>query len=167
MSELDRLLELNARLGLVPKGSTTDELRRNAAAFTNAAAQLLHADGWGRIRKPHGENVDGLDVDKLQHRTTLHVVDIVIAAGAPNARVGWQDVGPIGNPASFVEVAPAGPLPVPQPPPPGDTADALVEVAEAIDSLTLSQGTLIQILRGLLDEIQGIRRALDQIAGRS
>lgn len=118
--ELIRLRELNDRLRLVPKGTSVDELERNASAFTHEAAKLLHGEGWRRIRKTEGKNVDGLDIDKLVNAQTFALRDLIIAAGANNATVGWLDVGTFTDTSRFVEVKPdppkPAPVPVPEPP---------------------------------------------------
>lgn len=117
-NELERLRALNHELQLVPKGTTVDELERNASAFTNAAAKMLAFEGWRRILKTVGKNVDGLDIDKLVNVDTFECRDIVISAGASNATVGWLDAGRFTDASRFVAVWPElKPSPPPSPPP--------------------------------------------------
>lgn len=138
MDELTRLRELNDRLRLVPKGNTVDELERNASAFTNESAKLLHAEGWRRIRKTEGKNVDGLDIDKLVNVHTFELRDIVISAGAPNATVGWLNVGTLADTSRFVEVKPdppkVEPPPPPFPPPPAESDEMLDSIRALVNS---------------------------------
>lgn len=151
MAEIDRLRELNARLQLVPRGVTVDELERNASAFTNEAAKLLHAEGWRRIRKTEGKHVDGLDIDKLVNVHTFELRDIVIRAGAQDATVGWLHVGELRDVSRFVEVRPNDPAPpVDKPPadkPPADDDD------------------LVALLQDIVNGRDESNRQLDRIAG--
>lgn len=134
-NELQRLQELNARLQLVPKGATVDELERNASRFTNEAAKLLHGEGWRRIRKTEGKNVDGLDIDKLVNIHTSRIVDIVFAAGANNAAVVWNDVGTFTDTSRVVEVGVDPPAPKDPPEPIGTEPDPSEEFIEAIQDV--------------------------------
>src|SRR5688572_18458794 len=123
-SELDRLRELNARLQLVPKGQTVEQLLRNASDFTHEAAKMLHAEGWRRIRKTEGTRVDDMDVDKLVNANHFQIVDIVISAGAPTATVGWQHMGEFRDASRFIEVRPDNQAPPVPKPMPGDGSEA-------------------------------------------
>lgn len=153
-SELDRLRELNARLQLVPKGTTREELERNAALFTHEAAKLLHAEGWGRIRKVTGFNIDGMDADKLLNKHDRRIVDIVQAAGAREAKVQWLDHGPIGQLSDFIEVRPDTPAQPPTPEPPATQDDALLEIANAVDGVAAQISELVKELRALLEFVR-------------
>lgn len=129
--ELRRLEELNGRLKLVGRGTDTGERERNCSAFTQEAARMLYAEGWRRIRKPTGVNVDGMDIDKLVNANTFQIADIIVSAGVPEARVAWQMVGELRDTSRFIEVAP---VQVPAPPPPAPpvpdepTNDELLDV---------------------------------------
>lgn len=115
--ELRRLEALNAQLRLVGKGADTAERQRFCSAFTQEAARLLFAEGWRRIRKMTGENVDGLDIDKLVNVRTFRVVDLIVDAGLDRARVAFNDVGELRDTSRFVEVQPIEVPPPPAPPP--------------------------------------------------
>jgi len=133
--ELRRLEELNNQLRLVGRGNDVAEMQRFCSAFTNEAARLLWSEGWRRIRKTEGQNVDGLDIDKLVNANTFQLVDIVASAGASNARVAWQVLGAeFRDTSRFVEVKPIEVPPPPHAPPapppraPDDLMDALNEL---------------------------------------
>jgi len=128
--ELRRLEELNNQLRLVGRGNDVAEMQRFCSAFTNEAARLLWSEGWRRIRKTEGQNVDGLDIDKLVNANTFQLVDIVASAGASNARVAWQVLGAeFPDTSRFVEVKPieVSPLPSPSPAPPAPAPDELTD----------------------------------------
>jgi len=128
--ELRRLEELNNQLRLVGRGNDVAEMQRFCSAFTNEAARLLWSEGWRRIRKPWGQNVDGLDIDKLVNANTFQLVDIIVSAGASNARVAWQVLGAeFPDTSRFVEVKPieVSPLPSPSPAPPAPAPDELTD----------------------------------------
>lgn len=163
-SELDRLRELNARLQLVPKGETVDELERNASAFTHEAAKLLNGEGWVRIRKTEGKNVDGLDIDKLVNRHTFECRDVVIAAGASNATVGWLHVGEFTDRSRFVDVR--GDDPSPAPPPPPDAAPLPEDdfLREALMQLVNERGETNVLLDRIAVELGEISGALVMLA---
>lgn len=152
-NELERLRELNARLQLVPKGQTVEQLLRNASDFTHAAAKMLHSEGWRRIRKTEGTRVDDMDVDKLVSAQTFDIVDIVIAAGATNATVAWQRVGTLTDTSRFIEVKPDAPKPAPPEPlpPPARPDDPLAE-------------EFLEGMRGAVTALDETNRQLDRIA---
>jgi hypothetical protein len=104
--ELRRLEALQARLQLVGKGNDVVERQRFCSTFTHEAARLLHSEGWRRIRKTDGQNVDGMDIDKLVNATTFEMVDIIVSAGIAQAFVAWQNVGTFNDTSRFIEVAP-------------------------------------------------------------
>lgn len=137
-NELQRLQELNSRLQLVPKGQSVEQLLRNASDFTHEAAKLLHADGYRRIRKTEGTRIDEMDVDKLVHKDTFQIFDIVARAGAPDAFVAWQHVGELRDSSRFIEVRPDVPRPTPTPAPapprpiPAPTDDELLKAIRDI-----------------------------------
>lgn len=161
-NEIDRLRELNARLQLVPKGTTVDELERNASAFTHEAAKLLNGEGWVRIRKTEGKNVDGLDIDKLVNRHTFETRDIVIAAGAPHATVGWLHVGEFTDRSRFFDVRGDDPSPAPPRVDPPTAPPDVVEWAELRDAIIDIANSQDQI-HSQLNRIAG---ALERIAER-
>lgn len=146
MNERDRVIALGARLQLVGKGATDQERERNGSAFTNEVAKMLHAEGWGRIRKLGGTNVDGLSVDKIQHRDTRHVVDVISASEAAHASVHWMDHGAVGRPEDFVEVKPDG---APAPPPPAEEGD----IVEAIDNVDATLEDIRDAMNRQVDQL--------------
>lgn len=121
--ELERLTALNNQLKLVGRGADTAERQKFCSAFTQEAARLLFAEGWRRIRKTDGQNVDGMDIDKLVHANTFRVVDLIVDAGLERAKVSFNDVGELRDTSRFIEVRPvevpappAPPTPTPEPP---------------------------------------------------
>lgn len=138
MDELRRLEQLNEQLQLVGKGNDVAERERFCSAFTQEAARLLHAEGWRRIRKTAGANVDGMDIDKLVNKDTFRVVDIIVDAGLSRARVGFNDVDELRDTSRFIEVAPveapAPPAPVPPSPPIATNDELLEDMKELINS---------------------------------
>lgn len=166
MSELQRLQELNQRLQLVPNGSTVDQLERSASNFTNEAAKMLHGEGWRRIRKTEGKNVDGLDIDKLVNETTGELRDIIVAAGASSAFVAWQFAGHLADRDRYIEVRPdeapnSGHV---DPPPTND--DSNIEVADAVDHTTDAIRQLDRTLQALVEEAGIISAALLRLSER-
>lgn len=152
MSEIAKLEAIEATFGYLRRPGDTSHLIDNAAAFTRHAAWELRAAGWGLVRKTTGLERQGLDVDKILHRTTLEMVDIVIAAGDPAQRVGWQPVA-TGTPSQWVEpMPPAGVTPPPSPPgePEGDMVrvlrDELRAVRSAIEALHTTERASLAIL---------------------
>lgn len=133
MNELNRLIKLHEQLRLVGRGN--DELARErfCSDFTEEAARMLFAEGWRRIRKTEGKNVDGMDIDKLVHATTFRVVDIIVDAGLDRARVAFNDAGVLQDSSRFIAVQPIEVLepqpPTPEPEPGPDT-DELMDVMQ-------------------------------------
>ena len=135
MSAVGTLESIEATYGYLKRPGDASVLVDNAAAFTRHAAWALRAEGWGNVRKTSGLQRQNLDVDKILNRHTLEMVDIVIAAGDPSQRIGWQPQG-TGTPAQFVEPQPpAGETPGGPTPGPGDD--------ELIAELR-TQGTLLR-----------------------
>lgn len=166
MSELTRLQELNSRLQLVPRGTTVAELQRNASDFTNEAAKMLHGEGWRRIRKTNGTNIDGLDIDKLVNVHTFQVVDIIVSAGAPNAFVAWQLAGELRDTSRFVEVRPTPSEPPAPTNPPASEDTLLLEVADAIDSSTDAIRSLDRTVVALRTELALLRDLIERVVAR-
>lgn len=162
-NELDRLRKLNDRLQLVPKGTTVDELERNASLFTHAAAMLLHPEGWRRIRKTDGKNVDGMDIDKLVNADNHELRDIVIRAGATDATVGWLDVGELHDVSRFIEVKPDVPQqpPAPPPPPPFEPGDDFFR--EAMMQLVNERAETNVILDRMVSAIESLEATIAAI----
>ena len=152
-SELDRLVELNNQLRLVGKGNDLTERERFCSAFTQEAARLLYAEGWRRIRKPDGKNVDGMDIDKLVNANTFRVVDLIVDAGLDRARVSFNDVGELRDVARFIEVKPVEVPPAddtPEPDHADDVPDALMqEIKNLVDGRDLTNHELDRIARAL------------------
>lgn len=161
-NELPRLQELQARLQLVGKGADTAERERNCSAFTQEAARMLHGEGWRRIRKTSGVNVDGMDIDKLVHKDTFRIVDIIVSAGVPEARVGFSDVGELRDTSRFIEVKPEPPaapdLPEPignEPDPAKEFLDALQDVANGADARNLQLDRIATALETIAAVLRG------------
>lgn len=124
MTEQDTIQAIEDRVGYLRRDGDTEARITHAAALTRHAAWALRDQGWGNVRKPNGEQREGLDVDKILNRHTLEMRDIVIRAGAPDAHVGWLLVAH-GQPSQFVEpVPPPGEAPAPTPVPPDDPIDS-------------------------------------------
>jgi hypothetical protein len=160
MSELDRLIELNNRLQLVGKGNDVAERERFCSSFTHEAARLLHGEGWRRIRKTVGANVDGMDIDKLVNVHTMQIVDIIVDAGIERARVAFNHAGTATDTSRFIEVAPvvvSPPPPPPPPPPPDGEPPADYEVLETMREIVNSRDTTNELL-------DRIAKALDEIS---
>lgn len=135
MTELDRLIALNAKLQLVGKGNDVAERERFCSTFTQEAARLLHGEGWRRIRKTVGANVDGMDIDKLVNVNTFQVVDIIVDAGIASARVGFNHAGELRDTSRFIDVAPVIVPPAPPAPPAPELEPAGDELLEKIEAL--------------------------------
>ncbi len=122
-------------------------------AFTDTVASVLHLEDsrWGRNGK-RGNPAD-LSHDAIAYRDPagpggVTIVDIIAAAGSPDARPAWQDVTAATVAAGTIGawVAPSGslprciggvtPPPPPPPPPPPDLTDVLVTLARIEDRLT-------------------------------
>lgn len=164
--ELRRLQELNTSLKLVPKGETLDELRRNASAFTHEAARLLWSEGWRRIAKPDGVNVDGLDIDKLVNVRSRAIVDIIVAAGAKNAFIAWQDAGTLADTSRDVEVRPVDAPPAPAPVERDELILTLVEIGGGIDGLISAVSELNESIRKIHAEQVAMRELVERAIGR-
>ncbi|MGH9362681.1 MAG: hypothetical protein ACRD2T_12270, partial [Thermoanaerobaculia bacterium] len=63
-------------------------------------------------RKTTGTHVGGQSVDKIIHRTTLQIVDIISASESDAARPQWLAVGH-GRPEEVVLTEPEAPTPLP------------------------------------------------------
>jgi hypothetical protein len=160
MSEVGRLEGLEARLGLLRRSGTEQQLLENAAAFTRAAAWELREEGWANVRKTSGSHVQNLDVDKILNRHTLEMVDIVVGAGALGQHVAWQPAG-TGVPSQVVDPAnPDGepPIDVPTPQPVLEYLEDIRDLVDNIDDklqATLEhareQSSDLAIVRGILE----------------
>ena len=158
MSETATLDSIEATFGYLRRPGDASTLVDNAAAFTRHAAWALREKGWGNVRKTGGLQRRNLDVDKILHRTTLEMVDIVIAAGDPSQRVGWQPQG-TGTPAQFVEPeAPAGETP--GGPGTGEGESAIV------DALREELGAIRNAIAELHDTERAILAVLERAAGK-
>lgn len=157
--ELDQLIELNNRLGLVPKGDTEEERDRNCALFTRAGAWALRADGWGNIRKTEGHQIDGLDVDKILNRRTSQASDIIRRASAPDAAVAWQPFDGTGILERWV--APREPFNGGEDGPiePDAIVEALIGIDEQLDRIG-------DALRDQANELHKITALLERLAER-
>lgn len=164
--ELRRLEELNERLRLVGRGNDTAERQRYCSAFTQEAARMLFGEGWRRIRKTEGQNVDGMDIDKLVQIGTFRLVDIIVNAGIESARVGFSDVGTFTDTSRFIEVRPIEVPPPPQAPSapsPIPADDALLEqITNLVDARDLTNHELDRIATAL----EKILKLLVGAAGR-
>lgn len=123
--------------------------------FTDAVFSLLHSrdERWGRNGKRGNPN--DLSHDAGAYKTSaspfgVAVIDIIVAAGASNARPGWQDVtdatiaaGTVGVwvrpsgvlPACLTVGAP-GPTPDPAPVPPVVTPPTSTDLTEVLVALS-------------------------------
>jgi hypothetical protein len=158
MSEIETLHALEARMGLLGRSGSEQELLDNAAAFTRAAASELAKNdpNWGNVRKTSGVNVRGLDVDKILHKLTLQMFDIVIGAGAAGQHVGWQNVAK-GRPDQWVEAESfPPPIVVPHPEPVVETLEDLRDLLDSLDTKT----------EALLDHAHAIHVILDRAAAK-
>jgi len=144
MSEIATLEAIEATYGYLRRPGDASALIDNAAAFTRHAAWALRGDGWGNVRKTSGLNREGLDVDKLLHRTTLQMVDVVIAAGDPSQRVGWQPVA-TGTPNQFVEPRDPGTGDGPPPPEDNDLAAAIWAVLDELRAIRAVQEQQLEL----------------------
>ena len=102
MNPIDVLAHLDATHDYLRRPGDATTRIDHVAAFTRHAAWLLRESGWANIHKTHGEQRRALDVDKLINRHTFEIVDIVIAAGDPSQRIGWQSVA-VGNAAMVAD----------------------------------------------------------------
>ena len=128
MNELDVVNSTAADTGLLGAGADDEDRRQHAAYFTRLVAWRLRDLGWGNLRKTTGNQVAGLSVDALIHRTTGEIRDIIRNAGGADAAPQWLYQGK-DDPARYV--APVDSSPPPPPPPPGDDVDARLARLEA------------------------------------
>ena len=149
MSETATLDSIETTFGYLRRPGDASQLVDNAAAFTRHAAWALRDKGWGNVRKTSGLNRQGLDVDKILHRTTLEMVDIVRAAGDPSQAVAWQPQG-TGTPAQFVEPQkPEGVDGGPTPPGPVD-GDIVTTLREELGAVRTAIAELHETERAIL-----------------
>jgi len=159
-NELNRVTELHNQLRLVGRGADVAERERFCSAFTQEAARLLHGEGWRRIRKTDGKNVDGMDIDKLVQVVTFRCVDLIVDAGLDRARVAFNDVGVFTDTSRFIEVTPVeapasapSPTPAPSAPAPDDLMDALNELIVGRDDTNRNLariGTALEAIAAVL-----------------
>ena len=92
----DVVVQLDAE-GYFDRAATGDQ--RAASLFARLVAYRLNptgaADSWGWLTKQPGETqVDGYAEDAIVYGSTpsdlVNVVDLVVGAGAPGARIAWQ-----------------------------------------------------------------------------
>lgn len=135
-NELQRLEALNNSIKLVGRGDDTLQRQRFCSAFTQEAARLLFAEGWRRIRKTDGQNVDGMDIDKIVNANTFRVVDLIVDAGLDRAKVAFNDVGELRDTSRFIDVKPidvqAPPAPAPIPPPVENIDDLMDAIRDIV-----------------------------------
>lgn len=130
--ELNLLRDLENRTHLLSTPGEPPALRRNAWLFTRAAVLALGAETWALVKAPPGsEQIEGVCIDKIIHRQSLEIVDIVYAAGASNQAPAWQLHGP-GESAWIVPVEPGS-----TPPDRGTVPDVatLIDRVDAIGDL--------------------------------
>jgi hypothetical protein len=158
MSEFATLAALEARMGLLVRRGSEQELLDHAAAFTRAAAaELAKRDRhWGNVRKTDGVNVRGLDVATIMHRLTGQMVDVVIGPRGLGHRVGWEYVG-MGVPDQWVAAESwPPPIAVPSPAPIIETLEDLRELLDNLDTKT----------QALVDHARALREILERAAAK-
>lgn len=155
MSELAMLESLEARTHLLARAAGPPPSLELCGEFTRRAAWELRERGWRLIRKTAGQNVRGLDSDKIIHADTLEIVDIIVGAGGPSPRPAWQG-GHSGVPSMIV-------MPVDEWSGNGGGPPALRGVEELLAELV----TVLGEVRGVLAEMQQEQAAIRDVLTRA
>ena len=181
MAEREILDDLAERTGLLLPRENKPEQEQRVAKFTRIAAWLLRDKGWGNVKKTGGTRVDNKSVDKLIHRDTGVVVDIVGKSDGPTPedsgvpRVSWTPVDKLDPKEYFVEpVNEEGeqpPVNEPEPPrPDDDDLGTLLEAyARVVDGLTLTRLSLDNVNTRVDTAVEGLsmtKLAIDQLNAR-
>jgi hypothetical protein len=145
MSERDVLAQLE-RDGYFEKARAGDH--RACGLFARLVAWRLNpngsAAGWGWLKKGGGTNVEGYSEDAIvlgdRATNTMNVVDIIIGAGAPGARLTWggfvtrrlsdtwERPQPLnGEQLLYLKPGNSQPVDPPAPPPPPAPAGASID----------------------------------------
>jgi hypothetical protein len=94
MAELDLLRDLESRSHLLSTPGDQAELKRAAWMFTRAAVRVLGPETWALVKAPPGGNqIDGVRIDKIIHRQSLEVVDIISDSESPTHAPAWTSQG--------------------------------------------------------------------------
>lgn len=156
MSDADTVFATAAETGLLGRGTTDDERRRNAARFTRIVAWRLRDGGWGNIRHESPSAVNGLSADKIMRFPDGLAIDIVFASEGPNAAPQWSEYG-YEHPDRWRAPQPDEP-PAPSPAPPGeDFAVRLTRVETKVQQLLAWQERLAAAMAECASQLDELR----------
>lgn len=109
MSELDVLVELEAKTGLLEPRFEREAMRRTSYQFTMTVLADPRMKKWAAVRAdPPLENINGRRLDKIIHRENFTIVDIIINSDDPTGgrrTVQWDEKG-VGVPRDVIEPEP-------------------------------------------------------------
>jgi hypothetical protein len=164
MTELELLHRLQTDTNLIGARADKDEQRQRHAEFTRRAAWALQPYGYGNVRKTSGENVRGLSIDKIIHKSAGSVVDLIADSDGANPQLAWNVVDHLDPAAFFVEPQPEpGPAPpLPPPAPPAPSPDEAI-FAQLEKLLLESTERIVDGLDGMVQAVGHLSDSLDAL----